>query len=294
VTGDMTGNVRGLSRKLKTASGLHTITLGEFTITHLPDGYVQLRPGAWLSGLTDLDLKQLAEYLDGDGCLIASIGALLLEHSQGSILIDAGIGPVDIGSTGTIPALGKLQGGQLLDHLRDAAIRAPISALAFTHLHDDHVGWALRGEAMEPGGPLSNAQLVIAEPEARAQNYLTKRLARDRPDRVKLILDGETIAPGISVRILPGHTPGSAIYEVNSAGERLVILGDLLHTSAQVTHPEWAATLDWNPELGVRARKQILSELANDAGAVAYGGHFSDFVFGRVRWSGASFQWEHL
>lgn len=275
------------------ASGVRAITLGEFTITHLPDGYVQLRPGEWFSGLPDSGLRQLGDYLDGDSCLVASIGALLLEHPRGTILIDAGIGPVDIGPAGTIPALGRLRGGRLLDHLSAAAARAPIAALVFTHLHDDHVGWALRGEAMGAGGPLANTRLLIAEPEARHQSHMVERMAQGRADRVRLITDGETIFPGVSARILPGHTPGSVVLEVASKGERLVVLGDLLHSSAQVAHPEWVATLDWDPELSMRTRKQLLTELADDT-AVVYDGHFSDAVFGRVRRSGESFTWEHL
>jgi len=275
---------------LNTIGGRRTLVLGEFVLTHLPDGYVQLRPEHWLPDAAGADRGSLS--LDSDGCLVAGIGGLLLEHPDGNILIDAGIGPVSIGPAHTIQALGWLRGGQLLEHLRAASYRKPLISLAFTHLHDDHVGWALHPEAAD--GPLANTQLLIGEIEAGHQQQFVMRLAQGRSERVRLIVDGELIFPGVTARLVPGHTPGSLIFQIASAEQRLVVLGDLMHTSAQVKHPHWRAGLDWEPNLAVDARNRLLAELADDPSAIVYNGHFADGVFGRVRRSEAGYEWEPL
>ena len=102
----------------------------------------------------------------------------------------------------------------------------------------------------------------------------------DNP-RLALLDDGDVIVPGIRAIAAPGHTPGHLCLELESGGERLVVLGDLVHSAAQVTSPATPCTLDEDPVLAARTRAAVLDRVA-DQGGLAYGGHLADTVFGRV------------
>ena len=75
------------------------------------------------------------------GFLIASVGGLLVERGGRALLIDAGVGPISVGPP--LNTFGVQTGGKLLDSLATLG-RSPagIEAVALTHLHNDHFGWA--------------------------------------------------------------------------------------------------------------------------------------------------------
>lgn len=104
-------------------------------------------------------------------------------------------------------------------------------------------------------------------------------------DRVTFVADQEEIAPGIRVLATPGHTPGHSSLIVTDphgrTGQRLIILGDVMHCQVQVEHSDWAFLFDVDAEQGIRTRGQLLKEL-EDPETILAGGHFAGQVFGRV------------
>jgi len=111
-------------------------------VTYVPDGAVQLAPRAWLPASTEQTWTEHPEYLDDSGNLVASIGGLLVEHGDRALLVDAGFGPRSAPAEPGNPH-GAIYGGALLDNLAELGRRPDeIEAVAITHLHLDHVGWA--------------------------------------------------------------------------------------------------------------------------------------------------------
>ncbi|MEY9214391.1 MBL fold metallo-hydrolase [Thermobifida halotolerans] len=250
--------------------------MGDHRLTYIPDGSVQLHPLAWFPDSTPEEWQKRPEYLDAEGFLAGSIGGLLVEYRDRALLIDTGYGPQHIPAALTHPALGVLEGGQLLDRLA-AQGRTPetIDTVAFTHLHDDHVGWA--SVSSSDGSPLfADTPLVTSGAEWRSGGRL--RAARTAPRGVS---DGDEIFPGVTAWVTPGHSPGHTSYVISSAGARLVVFGDVMHSPAQVGRPDWRVSLDHSPETAVRTRLRVLKELSQPD-TFGFGGHFADVVFGRV------------
>ncbi|SOD85167.1 MBL fold metallo-hydrolase [Streptomyces sp. Ag109_G2-15] len=282
--------------RLTRPSPLRSLTFGDWRLTHVPDGMVQLRPDGWFTGLGPDDLAALAPYQDADGFLVASVGGLLIEHQGRSLLIDAGFGPRRLEATQTHPALGVLAGGELAEHLQTAGVPAEaVDTVAFTHLHDDHIGWALAG-----GGALFEGatSIVLSATEWRERgSLLPPRLA----GRVRTVADGGEVFPGVTLREWPGHTGGHAGYVVDLADaqsgddgvRRVLVLGDVLHSPAQAAHPEWPVFFDSGGGQAVATRRAVLDEAARP-GTVCYAGHFADVVFGRVTAADGGHRWEAL
>jgi glyoxylase-like metal-dependent hydrolase (beta-lactamase superfamily II) len=271
--------------RLRRASGIRSLRLGETKVTYVPDGEVQLAPQGWLP---DTDAQVWAahpEYLDDSGYLVAGIGGLLVEHGDRALLIDAGFGPRSApAEPGNV--IGAIRGGALLDNLAELG-RAPqdIEAVAFTHLHTDHVGWAYHRAPGSDRSYFAGADFLVPEPEwagRHAAQGTDKEVVAALEPQVRTVADGEEVFPGLRVRFVPGHTVGHAAYVLTSGGQRLIAFGDALHLPIQIGHPEWSAVLDHDRARAADFRHRLVAELA-EPDTIGFGGHFADVVFGRVR-----------
>jgi len=283
----MTDTASTLGERLRRPAGIRSLTLGDTKLTYVPDGQATLNARLLLPQATEEDWAENAGYLDEDGFLLASVGGLLVERDGRALLIDAGAGPITMGPP--LNTYGVITGGALLDNL--ATLRhspADIEAIALTHLHADHIGWAWHPA---PGSdrPAFNADYLVAEPEWTQRHYpeaqgmgdMIKALA----PQVRTVAEGEEIFPGIHVRFTPGHSAGHAAYVIDAGGQRVIAFGDAFHSPLQITHPLWENTFDFDHQQSTSLRTSLLAELAKPD-TIGYGVHFADVPFGRVRIDG--------
>ncbi|MFI6865773.1 MBL fold metallo-hydrolase [Nocardia sp. NPDC050406] len=271
--------------RLRRPSRMRSIRLGELTITYVPDGAVGLAPRGWLPDATDEDWGAHADHLDDNGYLVAGIGGLLIELGDRAMLIDSGIGPISVPADPENPLIGAIEGGALLENLARLG-RTPdrIEAIAFTHLHGDHLGWAAH---RAPDSPVfTAADYLIAEPEwtqrhPSADHAVTADMLAAMTPKVRTITDGEEIFPGVRALVAPGHTPGHTTFSITSRGHHLLAFGDALHSPLQVRHPHWSSGVDHDRTESARARHHLVDTLAT-SGDLAFGNHFADVVFGTV------------
>ncbi|MFB9691377.1 MBL fold metallo-hydrolase [Amycolatopsis plumensis] len=270
------------------------VTIGSTTITYLPDGEVHLEPSTLFPSSGSDGWAAYAPYLDPDGRLPVSVGSFLVTTPTHRVLVDLGLGAVDF----EVPGMGSFTGGALLDSLADEGVDpAEIDTVIFTHLHHDHVGWT---------SDLAPAPGVVHTSPANALTFGRARHLVDRdewnywngqaevtgpdPDAVQKPLSSviqffdraEDVVPGISALPTAGHTPGHTSLLVTDPGsdERVLILGDVMHTQAQVSETHWNFLLDVDAERGTYARVALLEQYHDDRTVVA-GGHFAGTVFGR-------------
>lgn len=282
-----------LGERLKRSSGIRSVRLGDLRVTYVPDGAAQLRPRDLLPDTTSEVWSARPEFLDKSGNLVVSIGGLLVENGDRALLIDVGIGPYDShASEGPVAAM---QGGALLDSLAGLGRRPEeIEAVAFTHLHQDHIGWAWHPA---PGGDrpaFAHADYLMSEPEWAQHDVLEAQgmskemagLAR----RVRTVSDGQEIFPGVRMRIGAGHTPGHAEYVITSGGQRLIAFGDAMLSPIQVEHTEWSLAFDGDPVPAADYRRRLVAAL-EEPGTIGFGIHFADVVFGHVRRDGDGPAW---
>lgn len=183
------------------------------------------------------------------------VGAFVVRTAGRTILFDAGVGETDDP---------MFEGAALLENLVALGIdRAEIDTIVISHLHSDHMGWLERADQIT----FPNATIRIGAADWNhffVQGFGGRRRARRLgviESRVELIdQDGETIAPGITTRATPEHTPGHTSSVISSNGERLIVLGDALHCPAQLTETEWQFLYDTDKNLASRTRASLLRE----------------------------------
>ena len=202
------------------------------------------------------------------GTYSIGMNAILLQTSEGNILIDTGL-------------------GKNLFHNLDLLQVSPesIQIILLTHMHGDHIGGLVKdGKAAFP-----NATLYLSEKE---KEFWTGK----KPDEVLALYPGhvQTFAPGelnaVTTELFPGitpiasygHTPGHTSYLIESNQEKLMVWGDLTHvTPIQLPVPTAAVTYDTDPVQAIATRQAFFSYLAKNNIPVA-GMHLPMPGFGRV------------
>ena len=264
---------------------LQTVEVGDIAVTFLPDGEGHFVPTGMFPASHEEAWQRHTEWLDGDGRYVVTIGAFLVRTGDRKILIDLGLGAnVNI----EIPGFATATSGRFLDSLRQAGLEpADIDTVVYTHLHSDHCGWTtgdgsaltfpnadhLLGSSKEWEYWRANPDAPFAPPAESVLDPLE--------NRVDTAEDGHNVAPGVTLRATPGHTPGHQTVVVSSGTERALIMGDILHCPVQLVEPEWAVFADVDADLARRTREKLLDEIEADDIAVACG-HFPETVFGRV------------
>jgi glyoxylase-like metal-dependent hydrolase (beta-lactamase superfamily II) len=285
-------------RWLREPAGFQRLTLGDTRITHIPDGFAQLNPEKFLPDPSGDGWKDLSDYLDADEFLMASMGSLLVERGDRRLLIDTGMGPMRVGAgESPTPMLGKVHTGQLAANLRQIGVSpGDIDIVAVTHIHADHVGGVFAGDASGEIGPLfTNARHRLAgdewahwtqpsvSPDVSREKFFEpmSELMKSR-GTADTFIDGFEIFPDVTAWTTPGHTPGHTSFVISGGGYRLIVVGDAMHSPAQLSGDAWCCASDVDSPEAQRTRDQLIDELGREK-TIGYAGHFGAAVFGVVR-----------
>ncbi|MFI6779216.1 MBL fold metallo-hydrolase [Nocardia sp. NPDC050412] len=260
----------------------HQRQLGDHRVTYLPDGVALLDPRVWLPSSDDQILAEHAHLINPDGYLVASIGALLIEYVNRTILIDTGFGPLAVPTP-----YGLMRGGRLLSSLSAAGkTLADIELIAITHLHLDHIGWLWQSMPETTAGPFADIPVFVGDTEWDQRDHTaTAGISAEMLDtfsaQVHTIADGEEIFPGVRALATPGHSLGHLAYEITSSHNRLIVFGDAMQTPLQITHPELNAAVDANPAESTSTARRLIDRLTQPD-TLGFGIHFADVQIGRV------------
>ena len=203
--------------------------------------------------------------------------SMLIDHPDGWILVNAGPGDKPPQNTDVAPVRSR---SSLLRDLRDRCITPKdIALVVLTHLHEEYAGGATHMTSSGKVVPtFSNARYVVqrrAYEAALHPNERCKRLYRTDDyepldDGEQLILiDGEQeVAPRVWVEPAPGPTPGHQVLRAEAAGTTYAFLGQLVPTTLHLRSAVLSAS-DWDPDLTMESKRDVLYQAAKDDWQVA-------------------------
>ena len=275
------------------APGYYRFMLGDFEVTALFDGTVDLHPTKLLTNTTPANVTKLLARSFEKEPLPLSVNAYLINTGSKLVLVDTGAGSL-LG-----PGLGAVAG-----NLKAAGYQPEqVDEICLTHMHIDHIGGLV-----SDGIPVFPNALVRAD-QREADFWLSQANMDKAPANMKEFFkaavtamnpyvsankfkpfDGDTeIVPGIKAVMTRGHTAGHGIFVVESQGQKLALWGDLMHVAAvQFPQPRVTITFDSDPKAAAVQRKKAFADAAKK-GYIVGAAHLPFPGLGHLRAEGTGY-----
>jgi glyoxylase-like metal-dependent hydrolase (beta-lactamase superfamily II) len=287
--------VMAASPMVKTpAPGYFRLMLGEFEVTVLSDGTVDVPADKLLSDPAAKTVKTLAKsFLKTP--VETSVNAYLINTGNKLVLIDTGAGSL-FG-----PTLGKL-----IASLKASGYEpGQVDEVFLSHLHPDHAGGLAANGAMT----FPNATVRLDQQDAdfwlskdnmnrapaASKGFFEGAMASLEPyvsaNKVRPFKGNTELLPGIKSYAGHGHTVGHTVYTVESQGQKLVLVGDLIHVAAvQLDNPAVTIAYDSDAKAAAATRLKFFAQAARE-GALVGASHIQFPGLGHLRAAGKSYQW---
>ena len=280
---------------------VETRRLGRLTLHAIQAGGLQLDGGA-MFGVVPKPLWERRIAADARNRIPLGMRCLLIEHDDGPILVDTGLGNKESAKFGELYGIDNAgaDGRTLLeDGLRAVGV-APedVRLVINTHLHFDHAGgntWRDPSGAVQPAFP--NARYVLQRGEYHFATHASERTSASYFDAnyvplmeqglVDEVIGEAQVAAGISTLPSPGHTPFHQSVLVRSEDETLCFLGDVVPTSAHLPLP-WIMGYDVEPLATLESKRRILHRARDEEWLVMFE-HDASVGVGRVAHDGKAY-----
>ena len=223
-------------------------------------------------------------------CIYARVGGI-------SLLVDPSVNETMPGSPNAIPNYTPPPG--LLAALASLGVApAAITHVIITHVHWDHInGLTISHDGTHvPAFPSarvylgradyerSETQTALADPaslESRTLGVLQKA------ELLELSEGNLQLADGVQIIAAPGETPGHQLLRIESGGQCLYCVGDLIHAALEIEHPQYM--MRWAEPQTMLASRQAFIERATAEHALIVATHTQGVARlhrenGGVRW----------
>jgi glyoxylase-like metal-dependent hydrolase (beta-lactamase superfamily II) len=238
-------------------------TLGDFELIVLTDGAYYLDGGA-MFGVIPKPLWEKRAPADAQNRILLGTNTVVVRNGKHTVVIETGIG------NKLAPKAREIYQAKALLPASFAAAgiaSEEVDVVINSHLHFDHCGWntTLQGDgSIAPTFP--NARYYAHRGEVE---HGRRQLERDgvsyvaanyesliASGQMTLISEAQSILPGISVDLYPGHTAHMMAINIDSGGRRACYISDLIPTSAHLDLT-WGMGYDLDPLSVIEQRKRF-------------------------------------
>ena len=275
------------------------ITLGDYELFLVSDGTYQLDGGVYF-GVVPKALWSRKKAADEENLIRVGLNCLLARSDSHTILVETGIGE-ELDEKRV-----RLYGVQRERSLpEDIAARGidpdSIDLVVNTHLHFDHCGGNSRWQGSQAVPVFPRARYSVQRGE---WEHAHLRHDRDRVSyldenydplvasgQMTLLDGGATLAPGLVVRVTPGHTRNLQVVLIQSGGQTCAYFSDLVPSTAHL-NPTWVAAFDLFPLETIENKKRLLAQAAAENWLCVFV-HDAEHPWGYVRvGEGGKFEFE--
>lgn len=251
----------------------HYMHIGPYTLHSIETGRFALDGGA-MFGVVPKTLWEKTNPPDEKNRIAMAARALLIVGNGRKILVDVGNGKK---YTDKLTAIYKLDTSEfdIFSSLKQHHLNPEdITDVILTHLHFDHAGGSTTSVNGEIRPTFPKAKYWVQREHWRAANNPTER---DRasffnedfmPLQFHGVLDytdGEgEIFPGISVRIVHGHTTALQCPVITDGRTTLFYCADLMPTTSHVNLP-WIMAYDLRPLVTLEEKREILTRAVEES-----------------------------
>lgn len=225
--------------------------------------------GGAMFGVIPKGLWSRRSVADENNMINIALRSLVIEFGDQVILIDNGWGDKQDekffrhvhlnGGDGLVDGLAKVGYGT-----------EDITVVLLTHLHADHCGGGVKRSSDRSGYELTfpNADYLVSREQWEWALGGNIREAGSYPEenllpmlesgRLKFIDEGE-LFPGLSLRMVNGHTPGQLIPLIDYKETKIIFVADLIPTVAHIPLL-WNMSYDLDQLATIREKESLLKE----------------------------------
>jgi glyoxylase-like metal-dependent hydrolase (beta-lactamase superfamily II) len=276
------------------APGFFRLMVGDIEVTPISDGTVDLPMDQLLHQKPELTRATLEKnFLKVP--VETSDNAFLINTGSKLVLVDSGAGAL-FG-----PTLGRF-----VQNLKASGYQPEqIDEIYITHMHGDHVGGLVHdGKRVFPNAVVragkADADFWLSKANqdkapADKKGFFQGAMASINPyveaGKFKAIEGNGELVPGVSAVAERGHTPGHTTYVVESRGQKLWLIGDLIHVAAvQMENPQVTIGFDSDEKAAAASRKKAFDEAAKN-GYLVGGAHLQFPGLGHLQTQGKGYRW---
>jgi glyoxylase-like metal-dependent hydrolase (beta-lactamase superfamily II) len=278
-------------------------TVGNATITSVVESETPTSPRFLYRDMSKVEVLERAakapwlrpNFVSDEGYLLQKIQCLVVELGELRIAVDTCVGNDKQRSN---ELWTNLDGPFLEDLAKAGYPPESITHVVCTHLHVDHVGWNTKLVDGQWVPTFPNARYLFVDAEYRHWRDEPSLFDGEDPfgDSVAPVLDAGLVdmvepdhrisgqagdAETVWFQSTPGHTPGHISLVIESAGQRAVITGDMLHHPMQLADPTLSSMFDTDSVASRQTREEVFPGWA-DGHTLVIGTHFGTPTAGRL------------
>ena len=273
----------------------YALNVGTLECLIMNDGHKIAQPDGLAGMCLDVPLSEVqaaAEVVLQNGWRLENgFNCVYIKSGDRHLLLDVGL-----------RSEGNESFGHLLDAFKFAEITSEtIDTLIFSHAHNDHIDGAIDDDG-NLNFPNANYLMAQSEWDYWHGDEPAKLFGEEYPisirqtlahfeDKMTLFDSEIEIVPGVRVIALPGHTPGHIGLMLESEGERLLCVSDVIHLLFQLKHPKWGLSVDSDPKTTIETRLAILEKAATEE-LLILGMHIPFPGIGHVIKEDEAFTWQ--
>jgi len=259
---------------VKQQAGGYNVQVGSVIVTSFTDGSVAQDLHKLLRRTSEQNTDALLAKNAQTNPVEASINVYYFALPGHKVLVDTGSGQL----------FGPGNGGRLMESLATQGIKPEdITDILLTHAHSDHAG----GLVKDGQRVFTNARVFVGKPDidfffneenqkktGYSQNFFDVARKTLKPyldaGKVQSFSGTEALLPGITGTVHPGHTPGSAFYMLESKGEKVTFVGDIIHVAAvQFPQPNITIVYDQDQDGAARVRNHAFADFVENRDLIA-------------------------
>ena len=274
--------------------GYFRTMVGDFEVTAVSDGTVDL----------PVDTLLQEKKATVDASLARSFLKSPLETSDNTYLINTGTKLVLV-DTGAGALFGPTLGKMLANLKASGYTPDQVDEIYITHMHPDHVGGLMTaGQRTFPNAVVRAAKIEsdywlseanMSKADASKKGFFQGAMGSVNPyvqaGKYKAFEGDVELVPGITARADKGHTPGHTTYFIESRGQKLQLVGDLIHVAAvQMDNPQVTIGFDSDEKAASASRRKQFDAAAKE-GELVGGAHLLFPGLGHLVTQGKGYKW---